>query len=143
MPDQLIVNEYQPGQGISAHIDCEPCFKNTIVTVSLGSVYEMDFISLCLVPIFRSTVILSILLLFHPFFGHGLFRAINSYSLVSKSSRREHPLMYSRSLSGSNGFQKFGNTCFVPRQNYFSPRCFISKGGGFPRVLRGFLKSLL
>ena len=46
MPDQLIVNEYQPGQGISAHIDCEPCFKNTIVTVSLGSVYEMDFISL-------------------------------------------------------------------------------------------------
>lgn len=46
MPDQLIVNEYQPGHGISAHIDCEPCFKNTIVTVSLGSVYEMDFISL-------------------------------------------------------------------------------------------------
>ena len=46
MPDQLIVNEYQPGQGISAHIDCEPCFKNTIVTVSLGSIYEMDFISL-------------------------------------------------------------------------------------------------
>lgn len=45
MPDQLIVNEYQPGQGITAHIDCEPCFKNVIVTVSLGSVYEMDFIS--------------------------------------------------------------------------------------------------
>jgi alkylated DNA repair dioxygenase AlkB len=45
-PDQLIVNEYQPGQGISAHVDCEPCFKNTIVTVSLGSTYEMDFISL-------------------------------------------------------------------------------------------------
>src|SRR5438128_992879 len=44
MPDQLIVNEYQPGQGISAHVDCLPCFKNVIVTVSLGSVYEMDFI---------------------------------------------------------------------------------------------------
>jgi alkylated DNA repair dioxygenase AlkB len=43
-PDQLIVNEYQPGQGISAHVDCEPCFKNVIVTVSLGSAYEMDFI---------------------------------------------------------------------------------------------------
>jgi alkylated DNA repair dioxygenase AlkB len=45
MPDQLIVNEYEPGQGITAHIDCEPCFKNTIVTVSLGWAYEMDFIS--------------------------------------------------------------------------------------------------
>ncbi len=43
-PDQLIVNEYQPGQGITAHIDCEPCFKDTIVTISLGSVYEMDLI---------------------------------------------------------------------------------------------------
>jgi len=44
MPDQLIVNEYEPGQGITAHIDCEPCFKNTIVTVSLGSAYVMDLI---------------------------------------------------------------------------------------------------
>ena len=42
-PDQLIVNEYLPGQGISAHVDCEPCFGNHIVTVSLGSVYEMEF----------------------------------------------------------------------------------------------------
>src|ERR1700680_3970964 len=25
MPDQLIVNEYEPGQGITAHIDCQPC----------------------------------------------------------------------------------------------------------------------
>jgi alkylated DNA repair dioxygenase AlkB len=45
-PDQLIVNEYEPGQGISAHIDCESCFKNTIVTISLGSTCEMDFINL-------------------------------------------------------------------------------------------------
>lgn len=44
MPDQLIVNEYQPGQGIAAHVDCEPCFKDRIVTVSLGSTYEMDLI---------------------------------------------------------------------------------------------------
>jgi alkylated DNA repair dioxygenase AlkB len=42
-PDQLIVNEYAPGQGISAHIDCEPCFKERIVTVSLGSAAEMEF----------------------------------------------------------------------------------------------------
>ena len=43
-PDQLIVNEYQPGQGISAHIDCEPCFEETILSVSLGSVCQMDFV---------------------------------------------------------------------------------------------------
>lgn len=42
-PDQLIVNEYLPGQGIAAHVDCVPCFKDGIVTISLGSVYEMDF----------------------------------------------------------------------------------------------------
>ena len=45
MPDQLIVNEYEPGQGIAAHIDCAPCFKGTVTTVSLGWAYEMDFIS--------------------------------------------------------------------------------------------------
>lgn len=43
MPDQAIVNEYVPGQGISAHVDCEPCFADTIVTVSLGWAYEMEF----------------------------------------------------------------------------------------------------
>jgi alkylated DNA repair dioxygenase AlkB len=42
-PDQLIVNEYEPGQGISAHVDCEPCFGPRIVTVSLGSHCEMMF----------------------------------------------------------------------------------------------------
>jgi len=42
--DQLIVNEYESGQGISAHVDCEPCFGETIAMVSLGWAYEMDFI---------------------------------------------------------------------------------------------------
>ena len=41
--DQVIVNEYEPGQGISSHIDCEPCFKNTIVSLSLGSGCVMNF----------------------------------------------------------------------------------------------------
>jgi alkylated DNA repair dioxygenase AlkB len=44
IPDQLIVNEYLPGQGISSHVDCEPCFKEHIVTVSLGSHCEMEFL---------------------------------------------------------------------------------------------------
>ncbi len=43
MPDQLIVNEYLPGQGITPHIDCEPCFADTIAMISLGWAYEMDF----------------------------------------------------------------------------------------------------
>ena len=42
-PDQVIVNEYEPGQGISSHIDCEPCFENMIVSLSLGSSCVMDF----------------------------------------------------------------------------------------------------
>jgi alkylated DNA repair dioxygenase AlkB len=37
IPDQVIVNEYLPGQGISNHIDCTPCFSDTIASLSLGS----------------------------------------------------------------------------------------------------------
>ncbi len=43
MPDQVIINEYQPGQGISAHIDCVACFADTIASLSLGSPCVMDF----------------------------------------------------------------------------------------------------
>ena len=42
-PDQVIVNEYTIGQGITHHIDCEPCFEDTIVSISLGSSCVMDF----------------------------------------------------------------------------------------------------
>jgi alkylated DNA repair dioxygenase AlkB len=43
MPDQVIVNEYLPGQGISSHIDCVPCFDDTIVSLSLNSFCVMEF----------------------------------------------------------------------------------------------------
>ncbi|WP_328410685.1 alpha-ketoglutarate-dependent dioxygenase AlkB [Nocardia sp. NBC_00403] len=42
--DQVIVNEYQPGQGISAHVDCVPCFGPEVAAISLGSAYTMDFL---------------------------------------------------------------------------------------------------
>src|SRR5947209_1300941 len=42
-PDQMIVNEYEPGQGISPHVDCEPCFGAVICSLSLGSQCLMDF----------------------------------------------------------------------------------------------------
>lgn len=41
--DQVIINEYLPGQGIASHIDCEPCFKDIIVSLSLGSDCVMNF----------------------------------------------------------------------------------------------------
>jgi alkylated DNA repair dioxygenase AlkB len=43
LPDQVIANEYLPGQGISAHVDCVPCFEDTIISISLLSQCEMIF----------------------------------------------------------------------------------------------------
>jgi len=42
-PDQLIVNEYLPGQGITPHVDCVPCFGPVVASLSLGSTCVMDF----------------------------------------------------------------------------------------------------
>ena len=41
-PEQVIVNEYQPGQGIATHID-HPGFGPTVCMVSLLDDWEMDF----------------------------------------------------------------------------------------------------
>ena len=41
LADQLIVNEYVPGQGISKHIDCKPCFGPVVASLSLGSATTM------------------------------------------------------------------------------------------------------
>lgn len=41
LPDQLIVNEYMPGQGISKHVDCKPCFGPVVASLSLGSATTM------------------------------------------------------------------------------------------------------
>lgn len=51
LPDQVIINEYQAGQGISPHIDCIPCFGETICSLSLGSACIMDFIEAVKIPI--------------------------------------------------------------------------------------------
>lgn len=42
-PDQLIINNYEIGEGISMHVDCEPCFTDTIISLSLLSDIVMDF----------------------------------------------------------------------------------------------------
>jgi len=39
--DQVIVNEYLTGQGITLHIDCIPCFGDTICSLSLLEPCEM------------------------------------------------------------------------------------------------------
>ena len=60
--DQAIINEYEAGQGIAAHIDCEPCFGDVVVSLPLGSTAMMDFtykkqkVSVLLEP--RSLVVL-------------------------------------------------------------------------------------
>ncbi|MBA0053272.1 alpha-ketoglutarate-dependent dioxygenase AlkB [Streptomyces sp. AJS327] len=41
--EQVIVNEYEPGQGISAHVDSVPEFGPVVAAVSLGSRCLMDF----------------------------------------------------------------------------------------------------
>lgn len=41
-PDQVIVNEYEPGQGIALHAD-RNCFGPVVVTISLGDDWEMRF----------------------------------------------------------------------------------------------------
>lgn len=41
--DQATVNEYEPGQGLRSHIDCVTCFGDTLITLSLGSSYVMEF----------------------------------------------------------------------------------------------------
>jgi alkylated DNA repair dioxygenase AlkB len=43
LADQLIVNEYEPGQGIAPHVDCVPCFADTIASLGLGSSCVMEF----------------------------------------------------------------------------------------------------
>jgi alkylated DNA repair dioxygenase AlkB len=42
-PDQAIINEYIDAQGIAAHIDCEPCFGDTIISISLSGQCVMNF----------------------------------------------------------------------------------------------------
>lgn len=42
-PDQLTVNQYEPGQGIPAHIDTHSAFEGEIISLSLGSEVVMDF----------------------------------------------------------------------------------------------------
>jgi alkylated DNA repair dioxygenase AlkB len=39
--DQVIINEYTTGQGITPHIDCIPCFGDTICSLSLLEPCEM------------------------------------------------------------------------------------------------------
>lgn len=41
-PDQVIITEYLPGQGIGAHTDAK-CFDDTITTLSLGSATAIDY----------------------------------------------------------------------------------------------------
>lgn len=43
IPDQVIVNEYEPGQGIALHTDRD-CFGPVVATISLGDKWPMEFV---------------------------------------------------------------------------------------------------
>uniref|UniRef100_A0A182PYF3 Fe2OG dioxygenase domain-containing protein n=1 Tax=Anopheles epiroticus TaxID=199890 RepID=A0A182PYF3_9DIPT len=43
VPDQLTVNQYEPGQGIPPHVDTHSAFDDPILSLSLGSDIVMDF----------------------------------------------------------------------------------------------------
>ena len=45
VPEQLLINEYLPGQGITFHRDAF-CYEDTIVSLSLGTAYTMEFMRL-------------------------------------------------------------------------------------------------
>ncbi|KAL3879966.1 hypothetical protein ACJMK2_032242 [Sinanodonta woodiana] len=42
-PDQLTINQYEPGQGIPPHVDTPSAFEDGIMSLSLGSQVLMDF----------------------------------------------------------------------------------------------------
>jgi alkylated DNA repair dioxygenase AlkB len=44
LPEQVIVNEYVPGQGIAAHVDRVDAFGPVVASLSLGSAVTMDFV---------------------------------------------------------------------------------------------------
>jgi alkylated DNA repair dioxygenase AlkB len=43
LADQVIINEYLPGQGISSHIDSPSIFADIVISISLGSKCVMNF----------------------------------------------------------------------------------------------------
>ncbi|AGF85673.1 oxygenase superfamily protein [Moumouvirus goulette] len=42
-PDQIIINEYKPGEGLRPHFDRKDYYKNVIIGISLGSGVTMEF----------------------------------------------------------------------------------------------------
>ena len=93
-PDQLIVNEYKPGQGITSHIDCEPCFENTVASISLGSNCVMDFtnkITQEKIPVYlaiRSVVILQEDSRYNWTHGIAARKTDNYHGIVNHRTRR-------------------------------------------------------
>lgn len=77
IPDQALINEYMPSQGISAHVDTVKLFGPVIVSVSLGSDVVMD-----VVPIARKADELP------P--GGGILLARRSALILSGSARYEY-----------------------------------------------------
>jgi alkylated DNA repair dioxygenase AlkB len=101
LPDQVIVNEYEPGQGIKDHVDCEPCFTDTIASLSLGSKCIMNFTEKAtkrLIPILlepRSLVVMT-----------GPARYEWTHGIPPRKSDEFHGRLFKRSRRVSVTFRK-------------------------------------
>lgn len=101
LPDQVIINEYEPGQGIAPHIDCAPCFTDTVASLSLGSTCVMEFthiekrqkIPMLLEP--RSLVVLS---------GDARYRW--QHAIPHRKTDRHHGAIFPRGRRLSLTFRK-------------------------------------
>lgn len=104
-PNQVIVNEYFPGQGIASHIDCEPCFGEVICSLSLGGVCVMDFINGEKVPILleqRSLLVLSKDARYH--WRHGIAARKKDIYLGTKILRKRRISLTFRNVINASSY---------------------------------------
>jgi alkylated DNA repair dioxygenase AlkB len=98
VPDQVIINEYMPKQGIAPHIDCPVCFGDTICAISLGSNCIMDFIGEKSVPFWleaRSLLVMQGDARYH--WKHGIApRKFDKYNSTQVARQRRVSITFRR-----------------------------------------------
>lgn len=126
IPDQVIINEYQPGQGIEAHIDCVPCFEETIASISLGSPALMDFM--------HSKTNQKISVLLEPrglFVINGDARYIWKHGIAGRKTDKINGQVFSRSRRISMTFRNVilgwcnNDTIILLKQSFLSNKCRV------------------
>mgnify|MGYP000641452054 CR=1 FL=1 len=100
--NQIIINEYIPGQGISPHIDDTTLFGDTIISVSLNTHVIMNLEEQELFLQRRSALIL-----------HGYKRYELKHGIKAKKSDIINGVKYPRSTRVSITFREIVNLSFI------------------------------